>query len=218
MSSPIPSAEKEILQRLADVRIVPVLSVDDPDQAESCCRALMAGGLSCVEITFRTEAAADAIRRAARIDGLLVGAGTLLSTDQAEAAVDAGASFGVAPGTNEIVVDACRERGLPFFPGVATPTEIDRARSLGLHTLKVFPATMLGGVGFLKAVAAAYRDVAFIPTGGVDARSLGEYLALPCVIACGGSWMVKDSLLRAGRFGEVERLAREAVEIVNGLT
>ncbi|HEV3309303.1 MAG TPA: bifunctional 4-hydroxy-2-oxoglutarate aldolase/2-dehydro-3-deoxy-phosphogluconate aldolase [Chloroflexota bacterium] len=214
--SPTHSAQEDILQQLAKVRIIPVLSVDDPDQAEACCHALMAGGLPCVEIACRTPTATDAIHRAARIDGLLVGAGTILSPDQARAAVEAGARFGVAPGTNETVVDACRQLGLPFFPGVATPTEIDRARSLGLHTLKVFPASTIGGVGFLKAVAAAYPDVGFVPTGGIDAGSLGEYLSLPCVIACGGSWLVKDSVVRAGRFTEIDRLAREGVEIVRG--
>ena len=176
----------------------------------------MAGGVTCVEIAFRTETAAEAIRRVAGIDGLLVGAGTVLSLEQARAAVDAGASFAVSPGLDDAVVDGCHDLGLPFFPGVATPTEIGRAHSLGLRTVKVFPASMVGGVDFLKAVSATYRDVAFIPTGGIDGASLGDYLALACVVACGGSWLVKDSLLRAGKFDEVERLAREAMEVVRG--
>src|SRR5579872_4836998 len=214
MSTQAVASEGTIMDRLAAIRIIPVLSVDDPDQAEACCQALVAGGLPCVEIAFRTEAAAEAIRRAAAIEGLIVGAGTVLTVEQARAALDAGAGFAVAPGSDESVIAVCAQLGLPFFPGVATPTEIGRARALGLTTLKLFPASCVGGVTFLKAVASIFRDVKFIPTGGVDIGCLGEYLALPNVLACGGSWLVKESLLRAGRFDEIERLAREASEVV----
>ncbi len=207
------TAESEILEVLARVKVLPVLSVPDADAAEAACRALLASGISCVEITFRTDAAAEAIRRVSGIDGLLVGAGTVLSPAQAEAAAGAGARFAVAPGTSEPVVEACRELGLPFFPGVATPSEIEHARALGCHTLKVFPAGTLGGISFLRAVSAPYQDVQFIPTGGIDPSNLAAFLAVPSVVACGGSWLCDKALLAGGRFAEIERLAREAVAI-----
>ena len=206
------TAESEVLEVLARTRVLPVMSVPDVAGAEAACRALLAGGVSCVEITFRTDAAADAIRRVSEIDGLLVGAGTVLSPEQAEAAAAAGARFAVAPGTSEPVVEACRELALPFFPGIATPSEIERARALGCRTLKVFPASTVGGVAFLRAVSAPYRDVRFIPTGGIDASNLAAHLAVPSVLACGGSWLCDQGLIREGRFDEIERLAREAVE------
>ena len=145
------------------------------------------------------------------IDGLLVGAGTVLSPAQAALAAEAGAAFAVAPGTNDAVVAACGELELPFFPGVATPSEIEHARSLGCRTLKVFPAATVGGIAFLKAVSATYRDVRFMPTGGIGPANLADYLAVPSVLVCGGSWLCEAGLLGAGRFDEVERLAREAV-------
>ena len=202
----------DLVETLGRIRVLPVLSAPDADGAEAACRALLAGGISCVEITFRTDAATDAIRRATGIDGLLVGAGTVLSVEQAEAAAAAGARFAVAPGTSETVVEACRGLGLPFFPGVATPSEIERARALGCDTLKVFPAATIGGVAFLRAVSAPYRDVRFVPTGGIDASNLAAYLAVPSVLACGGSWLCDQAMIRDGRFDEIERLAREAVE------
>lgn len=205
------SREAEVVGRLSALRVVPMTTVDDADQAEHVVQALVRGGLACVEITFRTPAAVEAIERVRAVDGVLVGAGTVLTPDDARAAARAGADFAVAPGLNEDVVRCCGELGLPFFPGVATPSEIERARQLGLRILKVFPVSQLGGVGFLRAVAASYSDVRFLPSGGIDSESLSDYLALPSVLACGGSWFVKPELLRAGRFDEVERHAREAV-------
>jgi len=204
----------DVLTSLARVRVIPVLSADDVDVAERACRALVAGGLNCVEITFRTEVAADAIRRAAEIDDLLVGAGTVLTPDQARAASAAGAAFAVAPGLNEEIVATCAELGLPFFPGVATPSELDRAHALGCEAVKVFPISTLGGPAFLKSLAAVYPGMRFLPTGGVTRSNLAEYLALPAVLACGGSWLCDGRLLAEGRYDEVERLAREAVEEV----
>jgi 2-dehydro-3-deoxyphosphogluconate aldolase/(4S)-4-hydroxy-2-oxoglutarate aldolase len=201
----------EVRDRLAELRVVPVLTAADAEAAERACRALLAGGLSTVEVTFRTEAAAEALRRAAAIAGLLVGAGTVLSPEQLTLAVEAGARFAVAPATNETVVVAARDAGVPFFPGVATPTEIERARALGCDVVKVFPASLLGGPAFLKTVAAVYPDVRFVPTGGITAENLASYLELPAVLACGGSWICEPALLREGRFDEVERRAREAV-------
>jgi len=203
----------DVVDRLAVSRIVAVLTAADADEAERAGEALLAGGLTSVEITFRTEAAADAIRRVARNDELLVGAGTILSPDQLALAVDAGARFAVAPGTNESVVDAAREAGIPFIPGVATPSEIERARSRGCHVLKVFPASVLGGPAFLNAVAPVYRDVRFVPTGGVRPENVSSYLELPSVLACGGTWICEQALLRERRFDEIERRAREAVEL-----
>ncbi len=200
---------------LGRVRVIPVLSADDVDVAKRACEALVAGGLKCVEITFRTTVAADAMRRATEIDGLLVGAGTVLTPEQARAAHAAGAAFAVAPGLNEEIVATCAELGLPFFPGIATPSELDRARALGCDAVKVFPIATLGGPAFLKSLAAVYPDMRFVPTGGVTRANLPDYLAVPAVLACGGSWLCDPRLLAENRYDEVERLAREAVEEVN---
>jgi 2-dehydro-3-deoxyphosphogluconate aldolase / (4S)-4-hydroxy-2-oxoglutarate aldolase len=197
-----------IVARLGSARVVPVASVHSADTARGLAAALVAGGVSCVEITFRTGAAADAIRAAREVDGMLVGAGTVLTEDQARAAAEAGAHFAVAPGLNERVAAICAELDLPFFPGVATPTEIDRACALGYRTLKVFPAAALGGPAFLRAVSAVYPDVAFIPTGGIEAHDLPDYLAVPSVLAVGGSWLAKPDLPSE----EITRRARAAVE------
>jgi len=203
----------DVVDRLAASRIVPVLTAENADEAERACDALLAGGLSCVEITFRTDAAADAIRRVARNEELLVGAGTVLSPDHLALALDAGARFAVAPGTSEAVVEAARVAGVPFVPGIATASEIERARALGCDILKVFPAAILGGPSFLKAVSPVYQDVRFVPTGGVNPENLASYLELPSVLACGGTWICDKDLLCEGRFDEVERRAREAVEL-----
>jgi 2-dehydro-3-deoxyphosphogluconate aldolase/(4S)-4-hydroxy-2-oxoglutarate aldolase len=208
----VTAAAQEILSRLRDVRIVPVTSFDDGDQAEAVANALVRGGITCIEVTFRTAAAADAISKACRVEGLLVGAGTILSVEQLHTAIRAGAHFAVSPGTNAAVVRAAQEAGLPFFPGVATPSEIEHAREMGLDAVKVFPAGPLGGPSFLKAVAAVYPDVRFIPTGGVDGSNFRDYLAAPGVLAVGGSWIAPKELVRSGRYDEIERLAREAHE------
>jgi 2-dehydro-3-deoxyphosphogluconate aldolase/(4S)-4-hydroxy-2-oxoglutarate aldolase len=203
--------EQEVVERLGRARVVPVAKLDDGDQAEATARALQRGGIDCIEVTFRTAGAGEALRAARTVAGMLVGAGTVLSPEQAADAADAGADFAVAPGTNPAVVAACAELGLPFFPGVATPSEIETARSLGRTTLKLFPAEQAGGPGFIRAVSATYPDVRFMPTGGIGRANAAEYLALPSVLAVGGSWLVKPDLLRAGRFDEVERLARDAI-------
>jgi 2-dehydro-3-deoxyphosphogluconate aldolase/(4S)-4-hydroxy-2-oxoglutarate aldolase len=204
----------DVLERLGALRVAPVLTASDADEAERACAALLAGGLTAVEITFRTAAAADAIERVAGIDGLLVGAGTILSPAQLESAVEAGARFAVAPGTSAAVVRAAQASGIPFVPGVATPSEIEAARALGCHVLKLFPASLLGGPAYVKAVAPVYQDVRFVPTGGVNTENLGAYLELPSVLACGGTWICEQRLLREGRFDEIERRAREAADLV----
>ena len=199
-------------ERLGRDRVVAVLSVPDAETAEAACRALARGGLGCAEITFRTEAAAEAIARVSQIDDFVVGAGTVLTAEQARRAHDAGAAFAVAPGTDEAVIDACRELGLPFVPGAATATEIGRARSLGCQVVKLFPASLLGGPPFVAAMSAVYPDVRFMPTGGVGPSSFRSYLDVPSVLACGGSWLADGRLLAERRFDEIERLARETVE------
>jgi 2-dehydro-3-deoxyphosphogluconate aldolase/(4S)-4-hydroxy-2-oxoglutarate aldolase len=202
----------DVLDRLGALGVVPVLTAENADEAERACEALLSGGLTAVEITFRTHAAAEAIRRVSGTDELLVGAGTVQSADQLARALDSGARFAVAPGTNPAVVDAAREAGLLFLPGVATPSEVERARTLGCRVLKVFPASLLGGPAFVKAVAPVYPDVRFVPTGGVNLDNLASYLELPMVLACAGTWICERALLRERRFDEVERRAREAVE------
>lgn len=199
------------MEALERARIVPILSVATVEQAERACAALVAGGISCVEITLRTDAAIEAIRRASEIAGLLIGAGTVLSPQQASKAAEAGARFTVAPGMNAAVVAACAELDLPHFPGVATPSEIEHARGIGCRTLKVFPISLLGGTEFIRAVSATYRDIRFLPTGGIGPADAIAYLALPAVVACGGSWLCTRELLDEGRYDEIERLAREAV-------
>jgi 2-dehydro-3-deoxyphosphogluconate aldolase/(4S)-4-hydroxy-2-oxoglutarate aldolase len=207
----------DVLEQLGATRVVPVLTAADANEAERACHALVAGGLSVVEITFRTAAAAEAIRRVAGIDGLLIGAGTVLSTEQLAAAVDAGARFAVAPGTNDDVVEAARRVAVPFVPGAATPSEIEHARALGCRVVKVFPASLVGGPAFVKAVSAVYPDVRFVPTGGVNPENLGSYLELPSVLACGGTWICEQALLGEGRFDEIERRARAAVELAGAV-
>ena len=170
-------------------RIVPVLTAESADDAVRACEAILAGGLTSVEITFRTRAAVEAIRRASRIDGLVVGAGTVLTESQLDAALDAGAQFAVAPSTNPAVVRAAQEAGVEFVPGAATPTEIDLARSLGCEVVKIFPAALVGGPAFIKSVSPVFPEVKFIPTGGINAENAPDYLALPSVLACGGTWI-----------------------------
>ncbi len=193
-------------------RVLPVVAIGDAAVVDDLCAALLEGGISCIEITFRTDAATAAIERATRVDGMLVGAGTVLTVDQAHAAARAGASFAVAPGTDDDVVAACADAGMPFFPGVATPSEIGHATRLGCSTVKVFPAATLGGPTFLRAVSATFPHTRFIPTGGIDADTLSAYLAVPSVLACGGSWICDAGLMREGRFDEITQRARAAVE------
>ena len=204
----------ELPDTLVRDRVVAVLSTPDAETAEAACRALARGGLGCAEITFRTEAAAEAIARASQIDDFVVGAGTVLTGEQAKQARDAGAAFAVAPGTHEAVIDACRELGLPFVPGAATATEVGRARSLGCPVVKLFPVSLLGGPPFVSAMSSVFPDLSFLPTGGVGPSSLRSYLDVRSVLACGGSWLADGRLLEQRRFDEIERLAREAVELV----
>ncbi|PJI94711.1 bifunctional 4-hydroxy-2-oxoglutarate aldolase/2-dehydro-3-deoxy-phosphogluconate aldolase [Luteimicrobium subarcticum] len=201
------------LSDLGTAGVVPVLVVDDAATGLRAAAALADGGLPVVEVTFRTAAARDALAAvAAERPDVLVGAGTVITAAQVDAAVDAGARFVVSPGLSVAVVERCRERGVPVLPGVATATDVITALDLGLHAVKLFPASVVGGPSAVKALSAPFPGLRFVPTGGIDASSAGDYLALPSVLAVGGSWMVEKSLLAAGDFDEVARRARAAVE------
>jgi 2-dehydro-3-deoxyphosphogluconate aldolase/(4S)-4-hydroxy-2-oxoglutarate aldolase len=200
---------------LARAGVLPVVTVASAEQAVPLAQALLAGGLACIEITFRSEAAADAIRAVrSGVPEMLLGAGTVLTTDQADAAIDAGASFLVSPGFGPDVVDHARARGVAMLPGIATPTELQAALARDLRIVKVFPAAVLGGPAFLQALQAPYPMMRFVPTGGVTPASLPEYLALDCVAAVGGTWLARPGTIASGAWDEVERLAREAAAVV----
>ena len=204
-----------ISARLRELGVIPVVELPRVEHAVPLAEALLAGGLTCIEITLRTPAAQaglEAIREA--YPEILLGAGTVLDEEQLSAAVAAGADFVVSPGTNETVVEACLATGTPIIPGACTPSEIERARALGLRTLKFFPAEPMGGASFLRSLCGPYRDISFMPTGGITPSVLHDYFALPQVVACGGSWMVKPDLLSAGDFDRVRTLAKEARAIV----
>lgn len=202
---------KSVPETIATTRILPVVVLENASAAPDLAAALTAGGLRAIEVTFRTAAAADAIRLMAERPDLLVGAGTVLTPAQVDQAADAGARFVVSPGFSPAVVRHCQERGLPVFPGAATATEIQMALDAGLDTVKFFPAEQLGGVAMIKALAAPFRSVRFVPTGGVNTGNLADYLGVPAVLAVGGTWMVAPALLAAGRWDEVTRLTAAAV-------
>lgn len=201
---------------LGKIGLIPVVTIDRAEDAPKLGDALLAGGLPCAEITFRTAAAEAAIRlMTIQSPEILIGAGTVLTITQAEKAVTAGAKFIVSPGFDAEVVDWCLGNDVPVIPGVVTPTEINSAVKNGLQILKYFPAEAAGGVNMLKAIAGPYTNVKFIPTGGISAENLADYLRLPLVYACGGSWLVKKTLINAGEFKIITELAREARAIVN---
>src|SRR5437868_11802251 len=206
---------EKIFEALCQIGVVPVIAIDRADDAVPLARALLAGGIGCAEITFRTAAAAEAIRRlTGEVHEMLIGAGTVLTVQQAEQATLASAKYIVSPGFDAAVVDWCLKQNIQVLPGVATPTEINMALAKGVKLLKFFPAEELGGMRMLKALYAPYQEVRFIPTGGINARNLAEYLALPNVVACGGSWMATSRMISEGQFDEIAHLAREARGIV----
>lgn len=206
---------QNIVETLSQIGLVPVITIDRPEDAVPLARALHAGGVSSAEITFRTSAAAEAIRLiASEVPEVLAGAGTVLTVQQAEQAVQAGAQYIVAPGFDPAIVDWCQEHNIPIIPGVATPTEISMALAKGLTLLKFFPAEEIGGIRMLKALYAPFQMVRFIPTGGINTSNLSTYLALPNVAACGGSWLATKKLLTEGKFAEITRLAEEGRALV----
>ena len=200
-------------ERIYLLGIVPVIKLDSAEDAVPLAKALLRGGLSCAEITFRTDAAEESIRRIHKeVPEVLVGAGTVLTIDQAERAIKAGAAFIVSPGFNPKTSQYCIDRDVPVYPGCNNPSVIEAALEIGLTDLKFFPAEQSGGLAMIKSLAAPYTSVRFMPTGGVNEENLNDYLAYPKVMACGGTWMVKDSLIKEGRFDEIERLTAKAVE------
>ncbi len=200
--------------RLRQLGIIPVVSLERVESAIPLAEALLNGGLPCAEITFRTAAAEAAIRAISKaFPEILLGAGTVLTEEQIERAVAAGAKFIVAPGFSASVVNYCVEHHLPVFPGVCTPTDIQAALEAGLTMLKFFPADAFGGLKTLKALSAPFPSVEFIPTGGISAANLAEYLSFKKVLACGGSWMVKNELIHENNFAEIKRLTEEAMAL-----
>lgn len=203
-----------MFKQLRPYGVVPVVAVDTPDDGLRLCEALCAGGLPVAEITFRTSAAEATIRAAsARFPDMILGAGTVLNTDQLKRAIDAGARFAVAPGTNPSVVEAAVAAGFPFAPGICTPSDIERAYALGVTMLKFFPAEAAGGVAMLKALIGPYGHLGleFCPTGGISEKNMADYLALPQVAVVGGTWIAKKEAMAAGQWSAITEVARQAV-------
>jgi len=206
----------ETLKTITETGLVPVIKIDDAAQAVPLARALLAGGLGCAEITFRTAAAADAIRAIrSQIPELLVGAGTVINTELAKLAVKAGASFVVSPGFNPAVVDYCQEQKVPIIPGINNPSGIEAALEKGLELLKFFPAQASGGPAMVDALAGPFPTVLFMPTGGIDVGNLRDWLSRPNVAACGGSWMVKPDMIASSNWEEITSHTKAAVAAVH---
>ncbi|HWQ58825.1 MAG TPA: bifunctional 4-hydroxy-2-oxoglutarate aldolase/2-dehydro-3-deoxy-phosphogluconate aldolase [Clostridia bacterium] len=204
----------DVLSIIGRLRIIPVVTLNHAGDALPLARALLDGGLPLAEITLRTEAGAEALRRiAAEMPDILVGAGTVLTPAQVDAAAGAGARFIVSPGFNPRVVERALAHGLVMIPGCATPSDMEQAMEHGLTTVKFFPAEQQGGVDYLKAVSGPYPALRYVPTGGIGPHNLKHYLDFPRVLACGGSWMVKSELIDAGRFDEITALCREAAAL-----
>jgi 2-dehydro-3-deoxyphosphogluconate aldolase/(4S)-4-hydroxy-2-oxoglutarate aldolase len=206
-----------MLEKIKSLGIVPVVKIDDVEKAVPLAEALCRGGLPCAEITFRTEQAEESIRRIAEVmPDMLVGAGTVLTPAQADKAQAAGAKFIVSPGLNPTVVEHCLNKGIPIFPGCSSPSDIEKALELGLNCVKFFPAEQAGGIAAIKAMAAPYGNINFLPTGGINAKNLNDYLSFDRVIACGGSWMVDAELINAGNFAAIEEMTRTAIHTMLG--
>ena len=207
----------KVLEEFSKIGIIPVIALDDAKDAAPLAEALIKGGLPCAEVTFRTAAAEESIRiMASQYPEMLVGAGTVLTTDQVDRAVNAGAKFIVSPGLNPKVVKYCVEKGIPVTPGTTNPSDIEQAIELGLEVVKFFPAEAAGGLNMIKSMAAPYTNMKFMPTGGINASNVCNYLDFKKIIACGGSWMVKKDLISAGEFDKITALTKEAVETMLG--
>lgn len=203
-----------VIEKIEEFKIVPVVKIDSVEDAKPLAKALIAGGLPVAEITFRTEAAFEAIKAMAEIPNMLVGAGTVVNLMQAKRAKEAGARFIVSPGLNVEVVRFAKENNIPIFPGVCTPTEVMAAIELEIEVVKFFPAEAYGGLDTIKALAGPFGNIRFMPTGGIGEKNIKEYLANPQVIACGGSWMVNESFIQGKNFDEVTRMTAAAVKLV----
>ncbi len=205
----------EMMKKLNKIGIVPVVVLEDAAAALPLAERLMLGGLPCAEVTFRTAAAEESIRRMAKAyPDMIVGAGTVLTCEQADRAIDAGAKFIVSPGFNPKVTEHVLKKGVPMTPGICTPTEIEAALQFDLDVLKFFPAEPSGGLKMIKALAAPYVGVSFMPTGGIGPDNVRDYLKYDRIVACGGSWMVSGKLVKEGNFDEIQRLVAEAAGIV----
>lgn len=203
-----------VAEKIAGFGVVPVVVLEDVKDAAPLAKALVEGGLPCAEVTFRTAAAEESIRvMTTEYPDMFVGAGTVLTIEQVDRAVAAGAKFIVSPGFDPEIVDYCLEKEIPVFPGCITPSEVAQAVKRGLKVVKFFPAEQFGGVATIKAMAAPYVGLKFMPTGGVSAKNLESYLSCDKIIACGGSWMVKGDLVKAGKFDEIKNLTEEAVKL-----
>ncbi len=212
--------EKELYAQMEKCGVVPVIAIESPDMALPLADALIEGGLPVAEITFRTAAAAEVIKKLKKErPQLFLGAGTILSVKNLMQAKEAGAVFGVAPGLNPQIVKKAVDIGFPFFPGVMTPSEIDQGLSYGIKVLKFFPSEASGGTSMLKAVSAPFGHlgVRFIPTGGINIKNLEDYLKMPQVIACGGTWIAKKDVISAGNWDEIRKNAADVVEVVKGI-
>lgn len=206
---------ENLIKKISDTGIIPVVKINDANNAVKLAAALRNGGINCAEITFRTDAAEEAIHLIAdKFPDMLIAAGTVLCAEQADKAIAAGASFIVSPGFNPDTVKHCLNKKYPVIPGVCTPSEVESAASLGLSYLKFFPAEAAGGVKMLKAMAAPYSGIRFMPTGGINTSNVNEYLKIKTVFACGGSWMVPTDLIDSGKFDEIEKLTAEAVKLL----
>lgn len=207
----------KVFEAIEQLGIVPVVVLEQAADAEPLAQALIGGGLPCMEITFRTQAAREAIERiATRVPSMLVGAGTVLTTDQVKAAREAGAAFIVAPGLNRKVVEFCLKESIPVMPGIATPSDVEATLEYGLEVVKFFPAEASGGLDYLKAISAPYRSMKFVPTGGVQQVNLLAYLKFPRTLAVGGSWMVNPELIASHQFDAIQKLTEEAVATMLG--
>lgn len=205
----------ETLEKLGQYGIVPVVVLNDSKDAEPLADALCEGGLACAEVTFRTKAAAESIKiMSEKHPEMLVGAGTVLTVEQVDEAVAAGAKFIASPGLNSEVVKYCLDKNIAITPGVVTPSEMEQAIELGLNIVKFFPAEPSGGLSMIKAVSAPYTMLKFMPTGGINPGNVKEYLKSDKIFACGGSWMVKGDLVDAGDFDKIKELTKEAADIV----
>jgi 2-dehydro-3-deoxyphosphogluconate aldolase/(4S)-4-hydroxy-2-oxoglutarate aldolase len=199
---------------LENTPVVPLVKADDPEVAVAISRALAAGGLTIVEVVFRTDRALECLQAVAdEVPDMIAGAGTVLSAAQTEQALEHGAKFIVSPGLDDGVVSAAKAGGAPVFPGIATATELQKAYNLGLDVVKFFPASIAGGIPAIKALASVFRTMRFMPTGGVSSKNLAEFLSVPAVLACGGSWLTPDDAVAAGEYEIITRLAEEALQI-----
>ena len=205
---------KTIAEQFYEYGVVPVVVLEEAKDALPLAKALVEGGLPCAEVTFRTEAAEESIRlMSEKYPEMLVGAGTVLTTKQVDRAAAAGAKFIVSPGFDPEIVDYCLEKKIPVFPGCITPSEVAQAVKRGLQVVKFFPAEQAGGVAMIKAMAAPYTMVKFMPTGGISAKNLKDYLSFGKILCCGGSWMVKGDMIRNGEFDKIREMTKEAVEL-----